>query len=118
MSISHRTAGRKTADVRNRTQQTAACGSGLNVVRLHPTTAKHREIAQRYRRGKRPVSKLERILALRGTQLARAFKYRGGLHDDGDGPQAGPGRYLARLQEARRAPQCIQFPCFAFALSR
>ena len=57
----------------------------MNAARRHPKTARHHEIAQRYRRGKPPVSELERILAWRRPQLVRLFEYRGGLHDDGDG---------------------------------
>src|SRR3984885_14546399 len=88
----------------DRAHHAATRDAGMNAARRHPKTARHREIAQRYRRGNRPVSKLERILALRRTQLARPFEYRGGLHDDSDGPQAGPWRYLARFQEARSGP--------------
>jgi hypothetical protein len=50
-----------------------------------PTTAEHRDIARRHQRAKRPLTKLERVLALLRSRPICPFGHRGGLHDDEDG---------------------------------
>lgn len=49
------------------------------------THTNHEEIAKRYSRKRQKLSKVERALERRRTQLARLFVHRGGLHDDDDG---------------------------------